>query len=329
VINQSSLQNNIRRDVVYADTINWKFGVLVGCGMLAALLSGYSFNKVLVGSDIGGVWRILFFSSLSLLLSGIVLKSLILKTKKAVLGVAILEFAMLALPFLGMIFNSLRLILLLVLFSLLYFVYAYVYGFIDQGSSLSIKFFGRARVVLGKAATGLVLFGVLGVFLVYNFKDFNITSQMAQNFIKPTTFIIGRYIPQFHPQVSVNDLIYGIVRDRYGIPEDTPQSAIDEVVVEVRGQLSEFLHIQLRGQEKLSEVLAESFNVFIKNAEKDRNTYFIGAAFLTLFLLIRGIAPLFNFIVALFAFLIYELLIAVNFIAVISEQKSKEVVLME
>lgn len=198
-------------------------------------------------------------------------------------------------------------------------------------NSIGVSFLRFSAPVFKKTITGLILFTI--IIYVPNWNDENV-------FISPQAFggvfvwmtgIAHGFYPEINFNSTVNDLAKEITRYQLtnspsykNLPEGAQQSVLNAALPEVTSKLKQVFGENLTGNEEVNFVTYKLILNSLNRWRVDFGTWFIIAWIAVVFLASRSIGALVWWIAALVALLIYEILVAINFIAIRGETVTKE-----
>ncbi len=273
---------------------------------------------------------------------------------------AVLNFAIAIFPFL--ILSSLEVLLtdsLLRRFSvivietaaLLSFFYAYpkayllpaggiflvlsIWGEISSRSeilnALEIKFIKFTAPLFKKTITALILFTIILYVPQWNNKSVFISERTFGGVFVWATGFIHNFYPEINFYSTIDDLAREITRYQLvgthpyeDLPAAVQENLINQFRFQISDQLKKFFGGGLTGKEKVSDVVYKLILNSLNGWREQFGLWFVVAWIASAFLAARLIGAFIWWLAALFSLLIYQLLIALNFIAVRGESTTKE-----
>ena len=145
------------------------------------------------------------------------------------------------------------------------------------------------------------------------------------------------FVNNFYPEIKFNSSVNDLAREitRYQLTgtrpyEDLPvvaqQTLLNQILSQTQEQLKKFLGGNLTGDETLRDV---SYDLIVKSLVSWREQFggwFIAAWLAVLFLMARSFGAIILWMSALISLLVYQFLVALNFIAIRGESTTKETV---
>ncbi len=198
-------------------------------------------------------------------------------------------------------------------------------------NSIEVNFLKFSAPVFKKTITGLILFTI--IIYVPNWNDENvfISPQAYGGVFVWTTGIAHGFYPEINFNSTINDLAKEITRYQLTnspsyktLPEGAQTAVLNAALPEVTSKLKQIFGDNLTGTEEINFVTYKLILNSLNRWRVDFGTWFIIAWIAVVFLASRSIGALVWWIAALFSLLIYEILIAVNFIAIRGETVTKE-----
>jgi len=333
LFNRPSLLDKENLEAVEIDRSIGKIFFLALLGTVFSLLSGYSLLKLAENNASNGIY-FLFITFAGLFMTVVLFQVLLIKSWQLQSGMIIAEFVALIFPFGYKILNeSSSLVYFLLAVVLLYFIWGNFKGVFEYKNSIKIRFFAIAKLTFGKVATALALFIVIVYFFLFDISSFVISETTMDKILRPGTNFINIYIPGFHPQAKINDILHGLAKkqidEAYGDTVINKDSLIEKVVIDSRIKLGDFLKLELTGRETINQLFSTAFNRVASLAQKSENRVIFGGAVVLLFFIIRSTATIINFFVTIFAYLVYEFLLIIDVTIKPSEIRNKEIIIFK
>lgn len=245
-------------------------------------------------------------------------------------GSALLARAELTFPIVGSVGLLLYILLLLALIA----------GRREAAESLRVRFFSLARAVFGTAATGLALFSVVIVGATVTAEE--LTSKTVFGYVAQP---LGAALRYYDPALSLNMRTETVLKrlaatslkddeKTSALVSELPEEARDRVLSEAAIRLARSVEaytgaaidISLSFRDALYGLFKTKVDAWI-GGYSDLYVSIIVASLL--FIAIKSASIFLYWIVAIVAFLIYELLLVTGFAEVSLETRSKEIVLLK
>lgn len=290
---------------------------------IAAAVCGYFIASVT--STWSLVWQIAALSVFWLMftLQGFFIKS----RTRAVVSIAF-ESLMMILPVLIIFWSSVSIYFFIayaVLFGALYFAYDGARA--ELKNAIKIPFWRITHKILAKAVPGTIIF----IFIVYAFiAGKAIVQGQGDVFTRYILVPIVRiYIPEFNDTMTINDLLQKIAERQIGSERyaELPQTERNNALQKTNDFIRSYAEI------KTNVPIGNAIYDFFANKLQSSDwfvKFYIGLTLLALvWFIIKAVALVFYLPLGAVTFLIFEILIAANFIVIQYEAKSREVVLLK
>ena len=198
-------------------------------------------------------------------------------------------------------------------------------------NSLEVKFLKFTLPALRNTATALSILIIIFYAPQLDKKQIFISKQAFGSIFVWSTGFIHNFYPEIKFDSSVDELAREVTK--YQLQgthpyEDLPVAAqkilVDQILEQTGVQLKKFLGGNLTGNETLSDVF---YNLVVRSLDNWRDQFgawFTAAWMAVLFLIARSFATIILWVSSGISFLIYHLLVALNFIAIRGETTTKE-----
>ncbi|MBI4992142.1 MAG: hypothetical protein HZB99_02895 [Candidatus Harrisonbacteria bacterium] len=313
-------------DEVSVDTSKPK---VIGLGVIGVLLSGlFGFFLNLAVLDNGSSQLLpALFSAVAFLIV-FLLQTLFIKSKQ-IIGIIIL------LESLALTFVSIRLfssVILSAWFLLILFWWLAVrMGREQLDNQLKIRFFQFEKAVMSYTLTALAIF----ISIIYVVAGGGMVSeQNIKSILLPAEPLIQKfYFKDFSLNMTMTKLVESLVIKQLGaeaaaLPISARNSLISQTVGQLSKQASQY-GISFKGTDKIIDVLyGFVFNQIKKIPESFRAAIPIAVGAL-LFLTLKGVGSLFHWVIAIPAYLVYQLAILTGFARLALESRSREIVVLK
>jgi len=216
-------------------------------------------------------------------------------------------------------------------FFLLFSIWGEILSRSEVISSIEVRFVKSTSPLLKKTVTALALLVIILYIPQWNDKNVFISERsFGSIFIWSTGFVHNLY-PEINFNSTVDDLAKGVVMYEitgthpYEDLPDVAKSALsNQLVIQTSEQLKKFLGGGVRGDEKISDVFYKIVVDSLGKWKEQFGPWFIAAWAAIVFLMARSFGVLFWWFSVYISFLIYQILVAVNFIAIRGETTTKE-----
>lgn len=294
--------------------------------ILSAVIFSYFYRAYLDGNTAywGAIVSLIFFSSFSLL--GTILtrgfghRSFIVLLE--VLGITLFFYD-----------QNVFLVATAAASALVFFFLAEVLTRQELENSLEIKFMKSARTKFRKLATGIVLFVVIlyAPYLAANKtvvpqKPFRVIFDSAARFL-------GNIYPDINLRSSLKNFAESFAYLQFNsdpqfkaLPESERNLLTAQGAEKLVSELQKNIGIAIDAEQPISDVIYNLVNVSLVTWNQKFGQWFVIGWVITLFLAARGIAALFYWLVSIVAWLIYQILLAANFVHIANETRSQEVI---
>lgn len=331
---QPSPQDKTSYSVYEGKFSYWKAAVLAGLYVISSFLVGYLLNRFLYeGEDpfaraaIGFSITVIIFLVMFLLNVVSVVRGGFLS---AVLGIGALAMGV---NFLGS-FNERMLLAVGVLAAS--FVAGGLAGRREMDDALKIRFFRLSRVVLVPA-----VFGIAICVAILFFDAFSLRNLTGENPILPQGVFeknvegfsraLGPALGDIDFSKTLREIADASVEK---IAQDAPvtlgpdvlRASKEQALKEYRDRIEDVLKTPLNPDEKLSTEIYNSLLRKFNQLEGGLKTIILVAFAFILFITVAAISPILRVVAAGIAFLLFELLRATGFVAVVFENRSKETI---
>lgn len=259
----------------------------------AAFLFGYGLNNFLAS---GGLITLLFVPAAAIFfLTLFLFQILFIKSISIVAVITFVESLFILIAFYYSF--SLWLILGLLLFFIL-LISAYQQGVAEIKNSFKIRFFHFSQPALSRASTAIAVLVTLVYLSGLNLQDPAAIKNSVSGLIKPMEPIIARMSGQ---------IISGLMPKNIGLP---------------------FKPSQLFSSGEFIEFISQSVGATTAALPPVYKNLILFAIGLAVFLTIKGLFKILNYLVSLAAFVIFQFLRAVGFFHITLESRSKEVLIL-
>ncbi len=200
--------------------------------------------------------------------------------------------------------------------------------------NVRVRFFRVAKKELSKLTTALIL-----VFLVFYFPQTNAQKSVAlsQYFFGGLYGVSVKIINGLYPEINLNgsygDFIKSMVDYQLSgnVQFETMPPAVQgqlrgQATTQLMSQISSRLGMAIPANESLSGVFRSYLMNVLNGWRTQYGILFFGVWVLVFFFFVRSVAVIFYWAVALVAYLVYEILIASDFLRLIPKNRIQEVV---
>ncbi|MEE8131638.1 MAG: hypothetical protein V3T98_01180 [Candidatus Paceibacterota bacterium] len=333
-----SLLDKVSHDEAEVDRSMIKIGALAAVGIISFFLFGF-FLKLFIVEKAANSFIFLIAAAVGFLIV-FLLQIFFIKTLWRANFIIFLETLGLAAGFYDKISSTLLITVLVVFLILLWANYS---GRREFHNMLKLRFFRISKIVFPKVIMGLALFASV---IYYNLsglgefaaagesKEIFISQSSFEKIIAPASGIIQKLniMPEFDFSSSIREIAERQIKENPQIqmlPASIKEQAINKAADEIEKQISDLIGVPVKTESSISQTLYQAMvDKFNKMSQNVKNAILIGIA-AVIFLTIEGIAWPIRWIVAVLAWLVYEILLAAGFATVVLEGKSREMVILK
>jgi len=200
-------------------------------------------------------------------------------------------------------------------------------------SSIEIKFLKSILPVLNKTMTALAFIVITFYLPHWDSKNIFISKPAFGGIFVWSTGFIHDFYPEINFDSSVDDLakqitVYNLTGTHpyEDLPAPAQKTLLNQILSQTQDQLRKFLGSNLSGDEVLRDVAYDLIHKSLINWREQFGWWFISAWLAVLFLIARSFGGIIVWVSALISLLVYQLLIAFNFIAIRGESVIKETI---
>ncbi len=225
------------------------------------------------------------------------------------------------------------------IFIFLIFVWAIRKLRLELEDTLKIRFFRLVKVFLSKVTLGLaIMISLFGYFLLPAGGGFPVSLENFQFFVlKPNEGLISIFVPNFKFQTPIQTVLAGLLEPQLAekVPnyKNLPASA-KEIILEsaIRQQfldgLEKSLGTKIDSQESVGQAIYDSLAIKFSQLDDAVKNWITIGIFVLLFFTIQFIFIPIKWLLSFLLFLIYLFLLAIKFVHIRLESRSKEVLQM-
>ncbi|MDP3052846.1 MAG: hypothetical protein Q8N22_02750 [bacterium] len=206
----------------------------------------------------------------------------------------------------------------------------------DSDNTLKINFSHLSKIFLSKITLATAILLCLFAYFLFSAKGgFPISFESFRVFIlKPNEGIISIFVPNFKFQEPLQKVLAGVLENQLSqsIPnfKNLPASVKETVIASAVDQefgvsLTKALGYQVNLKDSVDKVVYDSLVIKFDQLDPTAKNWIYIGVFVALFFTIRFLFIPINWVLSILMFLIYQLLLAVKFVSIKSESRSKEV----
>lgn len=311
-----------------------KIALLAAAGVISFSLFGYFLRIFLMNNDSNFILWIAVAAAV--LLAIIFLQVLFIKDIWRINFISLIEVLALVAAFYDKLIDVSILPLGALLF-LLFLLFANYLGLRELRNTLNIDFWRISRTVLPKAIAGLFLFfsfAFIGITAVQG--NFPISRENFEKLFLPGAKIFQRFMPDFDPSLKINELALNLANKQI---QENPQlqtlsksdrnQFIKQSAEEFENNISRIFGDSINTQLKISEAIYEMLRMKFAEAVLKNQFLFIVGISIALFFIMESAAMPVRLIITVLTFIIYEILIALGFVYVTLENRSREIIVLK
>ncbi len=324
MVNPAQIEDSEEANVIDStdESIPLKAYSLVGVTTLIALLGGYLLSKglIFVGTLVAGIFLVCF--SLQIIFLG----------NRYHLFLAVIINSLALALFFYQAFSFYFIVALLILIGFLYL--SVRRGRSEMENLMKVSIFRIVRASIGYGLTALIIF--LGAALILN-SQFSFTREKVDKLVDATlTPLAKRYVPDFSPEMKMETFLTKLAERNLvankgfqALSASLKKEAIGQSVVELQRQIEGSLGAKLQLNQSVAENIYQVLLIKVGSLTPVAKLYWSLLLVGLIWLTIKSVEFLIYLPFAILVFIVYELLLALDFAKVEFEPRSKEVVLLK
>ncbi len=320
LIKRVNLESRIRRPGIYKPILMDALTVLFALGV------GYLYKQFLAGT----VDYALLLAGMTVFTVISVLQVFFTKGFGHRIWILVLEVAALACLFYN---YDLKILGIASAFALIFLFWGEVQGRAELESALEIGFFRTARPVLKKLTTALLLALIILYIPQLNEKTMFVSEATFQKFYDWAAGFVTNFYPEVNFSTSFGKFAEGVARLELKnspafqtLSPANQESVIQQTSDDLVKNLNRNFDMAVSKDELASGVLYSVIIKLLNNWMAHFGYYFAAFWALLVFLIFRALGTIFYLIVGFIAFLVYQILLASNFIHVVGEMRTHEII---
>ncbi|KKR88762.1 MAG: hypothetical protein UU85_C0002G0014 [Candidatus Wolfebacteria bacterium GW2011_GWA2_42_10] len=337
------LSANISANETEVDRSIVKIAGLAFFGAVSSASFGYFLKTLLIHGDFNSLlFSGLFFSIFSAIL---LLQSLFVKNLKISALIVLLECLGLSAAYYDKIIFSLSsgsgggnpslYVAMAFVFAILF--WAVRRGQKELENMLKVNFWRFGKVILPKAIAALFLFAsVVFVYGASDRQEFFISRTTFERVLFPNAALVQKFFPEFDISLSSGELISNLAAKQVNkipqfqiLPASAKKQLVNQAAEELKNKISDFFGGNINFKEKIGDSIYGLLRNKFAGLPQALQSYVLLAATALLFLAFEGLAFPLRLIISLFAFIIYEILLALGFATVVLEGRSGEIIVLK
>lgn len=199
----------------------------------------------------------------------------------------------------------------------------------DLEHLLKVRFVRTALRGISTAVTGLMIFLTLYGIGFIDLGQFSVPARMVEVTLRQSAPLMRGLVPGFSDRMTMNDFL-GVLADER-IPAGVPnRGEIRGVLVrELIGQLERLTHTRVFTEDTTAVFAERAINDGLRRVPESSRVYVLITIGVIIFLALKGVSFLVNWLAVGFGFIVYEFLLVFGFFYVAYENRNKEVIVMK
>lgn len=304
------------------DFSNLKINVIAIIGIILSL--GFSFfihRAYQLSGDL--TLNIIAALVLSVLfLVTVFLQSIFIKDIGRIGTILFLEASVMLIPFIFLLSGFLFIGLLLTFLFLFWGSYS---SRNELQYSMKARIFRLSKFVLPKAITGLSIFVAASYLSTFQDQGLVVKEETFRRIVLPAEAIVKVVMPG----ISLEDSFVSTIEKTNPDIQELSKEQKEEIIKKQQERFSKLLQYNFESRDALINILYNSYILNAKKVSESRKVLVLFALGAGLFLLAKSVGTPISWLVASMAVVIYEILIALGFVVVVLETRSKEIVLLK
>lgn len=199
----------------------------------------------------------------------------------------------------------------------------------DLESFLKIRFARTSLHGISTAVTGLMVFLTLYGIGFIDLARFAIPARMVEVTLRQSASLARGIVPGFSERMAMTDLLSALADER--IPAGVPnRGEVRGVLIrELTGQLERLTRTSVFPGDTTSVFAERAINEGLRKVPESSRVYVLAAIGVILFLALKGVSFVVNWLAVALGFIVYEFLLVFGFFYVAYENRNKEVIVMK
>jgi len=292
--------------------------------VVSAAVLGFNFSFYVSGgiSYLGSVISLVVF------LAFISLEVFLTKEIKRSIVVILLTIIALMTPFLG---NSLKVVGGMIIVLVIFFFIGEFASRQERKTNLKVRFVKTVRQKIGKTITALVIAIIILFIPKMGSGGVFIPRDEFQSFFNLSARVAGR----IYPEVNIDSTIDNVARDAAifqlkrisdfnSLTETDKQKSITQASSKITTELTSTLGIDPGGSRRVDDLVYNLINSTLANWKEKLGDWFIIGWAIALFFVFRGIGSIISVISAGVGYLVFQLLLALDFIKIVGKNQTQD-----
>ncbi|RJP45599.1 hypothetical protein C4587_00670 [Candidatus Parcubacteria bacterium] len=292
----------------------------------AALAAGYGYREFIGG----GAPLVIFLVALGVFFCLSVFEILLIKSSERRLFVLLLAVLALVLPFWE---NSLSYLLGAGLVLAFFFLFGEMISRRELANGLEFRFMKAFKPALSKYTTGVIIALLILYIPYWSPGRMFISESVFQGLFASMADGVRRFYPELILNSTFGDLagsLAGLQLKGSSVFTELNPVVQDQVLKQTSQQIvasaRKALNVEINEDDSASSVFYELALVTLNRLHERFGGWFLAGWAVVAFFIVRGFGTIFYWIVSVFSFLVYQFLLAINFVKLGAESRTHEVV---
>ncbi|RJQ28442.1 hypothetical protein C4571_03665 [Candidatus Parcubacteria bacterium] len=200
-------------------------------------------------------------------------------------------------------------------------------------NSLQVRFLAVARPVLTRLTTGIVLILILLYIPQWNPESIFLSENAFQGFFDSAAGGANKFYPEVMFSGSFKELAESLARLQLAgtsvflsLSPASQEQVVRQTASQIIESVSKNLGVEVSGGESTSKIFYNLIIATLRGFHDRFGQWFLVGWAVAVFFVARGFGTIFYWAVGLCAFIVYELLLAIDFIRITGESRTHEVV---
>lgn len=203
----------------------------------------------------------------------------------------------------------------------------------ELGNAMEIKFLKAARPVLAKWTTALIAISIILYLPQWDAEKSFVSRSGFQGFYDWAAGLAGSIYPDIKFGSSFGELASDFAELQLkkdpafkNLSPFAQEQILQETARSATEGLSETLGFPIESESSVSDTLYNLLIALFKGWHAKFGDFFLWGWGLAVFFIVRGLGTIFYWAISLLAFMIYQMLLASNFVHIVGETRTKEVI---
>ncbi len=200
-------------------------------------------------------------------------------------------------------------------------------------NNLSVRFFKSAKPLLAKLTTAIILLLILLYTPQWKPENIFVSEKTFQGFNDWLSAFINNFYPDINLNSSFLEFSRGLAKSQLqgnnlfsALPASERDKQLNEAARQISEGISKNFNIEVNSNDPMGKVIYKFIVASLKNLLNRFGNLFLAVWGLTIFFAVRGIGTIFYWLVGILTFIIYQILLASNFVHIVGETRTHEVI---